>query len=110
MEATRVTIDEISERMKRGEEFTFVDARNAEAWSAAEKRLPGALRVPADEVEAHLSEIPHDRTVITYCTCQHEASSARVAVELSTHGYKNVHPLFLGFEAWEKAELPLEPK
>jgi hypothetical protein len=26
------------------------------------------LRVPADEVEKHLAEIPHDRTVITYCT------------------------------------------
>jgi len=33
-----------------------------------------------------------------------------VAQELSDHGYKNVHPLFGGFEAWEKAGLSLEPK
>ena len=31
MEATRVTIDEISERIDRGEQFTFVDHANAEA-------------------------------------------------------------------------------
>jgi len=110
MEATRVTIDEISERMNRGEQFTFVDARNAEAWAEAETKLPGAIRVNADEVEQHLAEIPHDRTVITYCTCPHEASSARVAIELAGHGYRNVHPLFIGFAAWEKAGLPLEPK
>lgn len=110
MEATRVTIDEIKERLDRGEQFTFVDTRNAEAWSEAETKLPGAIRVPADEVEQHLSEISHERTVITYCTCPHEASSARVAVELANHGFKNVHPLFIGFEAWEKAGLPLEPK
>ena len=51
-----------------------------------------------------------DRTVITYCTSPHEASSAQVAQKLAEHGYKNVHPLFIGLEAWQKAGLPLEPK
>lgn len=68
MEATRVTVDEIKERMDRGEQFTFVDTRNPQAWGEATTKLPGAVRVPADEVEQHLSGIPHDRTVITYCT------------------------------------------
>ena len=110
MEATRVTIDEIRERLDRGEEFTFVDARNSQAWSEAQTKLPGAIRVPAEEVEQHLEKLSHERTVITYCTCQHEASSARVAVELAGHGFKNVHPLFMGFDAWEKAGLSLETK
>ena len=68
MEATRVTVDEVKERMDRGEQFAFVDTRNPQAWSDATTKLPGAIRVPADEVEKHLPEIPHDRTVITYCT------------------------------------------
>lgn len=110
MEATRVTIEEVKERMDRGEPFTFVDARNAQAWAEAETKLPGAIRVPVEEVEQHLSEIPHDRTVITYCTCPHEGSSAQVAQKLAEHSYKNVHPLFIGFEAWQQAGLPLEPK
>ena len=110
MEATRVTIDEVTARMDRGEQFTFVDARNPDAWAEAETKLPGAIRVPADQVEQHLSEIPHDRTVITYCTSPHEASSALVAQKLAEHGYKNVHPLFIGLEAWQKAGLPMEPK
>ena len=68
MEATRVTVDEVRERMERGEEFTFVDTRNPQAWGEAETKLPAAIRIPADEVEQHLAEIPRDRSVITYCT------------------------------------------
>jgi rhodanese-related sulfurtransferase len=68
MEATRITVDELKQRMERGEQFAFLDCRNPKAWDEAKLKLPGALRVPADEVEKHLDEIPHDRTVITYCT------------------------------------------
>lgn len=68
MEATRVTVDEVKERMERGEQFTFLDTRNPQAWGEADTKLPGAFRVPADEVEQHLDEIPRDRAVITYCT------------------------------------------
>ena len=68
MEATRITVDELRERMNRGEQFTILDNRNPTAWSEANNKLPGALRVPADEVEKHLDEIPRDRAIITYCT------------------------------------------
>lgn len=68
MEPTRVTVDEVRQRMERGEQFAFVDTRNPKAWGEAEMKLPGAIRVPADEVEEHLNEIPKDRTAITYCT------------------------------------------
>ena len=68
MEATRVTADEVKERMDRGEAFTFVDTRNPKAWAEADTKLPGAIRIPADEAEKHLDQIPRDRTVITYCT------------------------------------------
>jgi rhodanese-related sulfurtransferase len=68
VEATRVTVEEVKERMDRSEQFTFVDTRNPQAWGEAETKLPGAIRIPADELEQHLGEIPRDRAVITYCT------------------------------------------
>jgi rhodanese-related sulfurtransferase len=68
MEVTRVTVDELKERMDRGEQFAFVDTRNPNAWGEADKKLPGAIRVSTDEIEKHFDEIPKDRTVITYCT------------------------------------------
>ena len=68
MEATRVTVDEVKERMDRGEQFAFIDTRNPAAWGESDVKLPGAVRVPAGELEQHLAEIPRDRAVITYCT------------------------------------------
>jgi sulfur-carrier protein adenylyltransferase/sulfurtransferase len=68
MEVTRITTDEVSERMDRGEEFAFVDIRNPQAWAASDKKLPNAIRVPKEELGQHLDEIPKDRAVITYCT------------------------------------------
>lgn len=67
-EPARVTVDEIIERMNRGEQLVFIDARNPNAWSKAATKLPGAVRVPSDEVERHLNEIPQGRSIITYCT------------------------------------------
>ena len=66
--ATRVTPDEIRERLARKEQLTFVDARNPEAWSGSNEKLPGAIRIPADEVAKHVGDLPRDRTIITYCT------------------------------------------
>jgi rhodanese-related sulfurtransferase len=49
-------------------QVVFVDARNPVAWGEASNKLPGAIRIPADEVTQHLGELPSDRTVVTYCT------------------------------------------
>ncbi len=68
MDPTRVTIDEVRTRMERGEPFTFIDSRNPKAWTESNVKLPGAIRVPADEVKNHLAEIPKERVVIVYCT------------------------------------------
>ena len=51
-----------------GEYFAPRFGGTPQAWGEADAKLPGAVRVPADEADAHLSEIPRDRAVITYCT------------------------------------------
>lgn len=68
VDVTRVTPEEIKQRMDRGEKFTFVDARNPTAWAESDAKLPGALRVPVEEVEKRVGDLPLDRTIITYCT------------------------------------------
>ncbi|HEU4508030.1 MAG TPA: rhodanese-like domain-containing protein [Pyrinomonadaceae bacterium] len=68
MEVTRITADEVKERLERGEEFTFIDTRNPQAWSQSDRKLPNAIRVLGSELDQHLDEIPKDRAVITYCT------------------------------------------
>jgi rhodanese-related sulfurtransferase len=33
-----------------------------------------------------------------------------VALQLLEKGWKNVHPLYGGFDAWQSAGLPVDPK
>jgi rhodanese-related sulfurtransferase len=68
MDATRVTTDEIKKRMDRGEPIRFIDSRNPKAWGESAEKLPGATRIPVDEIRQYADELPRDRTLVTYCT------------------------------------------
>lgn len=67
-ENLRIGIDELRKRMEAGEDIVFIDTRNSQAWAQSDVMLPKAIRVPADELDKHLSEIPKDRTIVAYCT------------------------------------------
>jgi len=67
-DAPRITVDELIDRMEEGEEFTFVDVRNPVAWGESDIKLPGAIRVPLNEVEEHVAQIPKNKPIVTYCT------------------------------------------
>ena len=66
--ANKITVEDVRARLDRGEDIFFVDTRNPKAWGEAKTKLPGAIRVPADQVEQHLADIPRDRTIVVYCT------------------------------------------
>lgn len=67
MADSRVTPQEVNEKLQRGEDVRFVDSRNPKAWSEAKTKLPGALRVSVDEPE-NIGNVDRDRLVVTYCT------------------------------------------
>jgi rhodanese-related sulfurtransferase len=112
LEATRVTADEVLTRLGRGEPIVFVDARSEDDWKKSSEKLPGALRLSPEvrDEEETLPLIPRDRGIITYCTCPHEESAARVANFLLDRGYSDVHPLYGGVEAWRRAGGTFAPK
>ena len=68
MTPTALTAAEAKGMLDRGEPIVFVDARNPVAWGQSRERLPGAVRIPVDEVAQHLKELPAGATAITYCT------------------------------------------
>jgi rhodanese-related sulfurtransferase len=67
MEVTRITVEELRERLARGELISIVDARSQEAWEKATTQIPGSIRVPPDDVAAHVASVPRDRAVVAYC-------------------------------------------
>ncbi len=64
----RITVDDLKKRMDAGEQFTLIDVRNPQAWAESDAKMPGALRIPLDELEQHRAEIRKDRPIVTYCT------------------------------------------
>jgi rhodanese-related sulfurtransferase len=67
-EAPRITVDELKRRMDAGEDFTIIDVRNPRAWGQSDTMMPEAIRVPLDDFERHLSQIPKNRPIVAYCT------------------------------------------
>jgi rhodanese-related sulfurtransferase len=68
VEIKRITIDEVKERMDRGEPPLFIDTRNPNDWGESDLKLPGALRIHFSELEQRLDELPRNRLIVTYCT------------------------------------------
>src|ERR1051326_1298352 len=67
-DSPRITVDELRKRMEAGEDFTIIDVRNPQAWAQSDSKIPEAIRVPMDEWEKHLAQIPKGRPVVAYCT------------------------------------------
>jgi rhodanese-related sulfurtransferase len=64
----RITVDEVKRRMDAGEDFTFIDVRNPQAWAQSKTMLPNAIRVPIDQLDEYLPKIPKDKPIVTYCS------------------------------------------
>ena len=64
----RIGIDELRKRMQAGEDIVFIDTRNPQARAQSDVMLPKAIRVPADDLDEHIYEIPKERTIVGYCT------------------------------------------
>ena len=64
----RISIAELDARRRAGEGFAFVDARSVKSWAAASEKVPTAIRIPPDEVEEHLADLPLGKPVVAYCT------------------------------------------
>jgi rhodanese-related sulfurtransferase len=64
----RISKEEVKRRLDAGERIVFLDTRSDDAWRKADRQIPGSRRVPPDAVVQHLSEIPRERLIVTYCT------------------------------------------
>jgi membrane protein DedA with SNARE-associated domain/rhodanese-related sulfurtransferase len=96
----RISVADLYELVQAGAAPIIVDVRSPTARTLEPRWIPGAIHVPIDAVGRHVRDLPRDRDIILYCTCPNEASAARVAKILLSHGFKKVRPLLGGLDAW----------
>lgn len=64
----RISASELKALMDSGNPPQIVDVRNRSAHLHDPRRIPGALKMTIDEIDARLGEIPRDREIVLYCT------------------------------------------
>lgn len=110
LRVARMTPVELKQKLDRHEPVTVVDLRHSLDFLPEPYTIPGAIRIPMEELDKRNSEIPRDREVVLYCTCPNEASSALTAMQLRRHGITRVHPLQGGLHGWRQMGFPLQPE
>jgi membrane protein DedA with SNARE-associated domain/rhodanese-related sulfurtransferase len=95
----RITVDELTEMIERGNEPVIVDARSRTAQQL-EAPIPGALLYNRDAPDEVFSNVSKNIPIIVYCSCPNEASAAIIAKQLISHGFREVRPLIGGLDAW----------
>jgi rhodanese-related sulfurtransferase len=90
-----------------GRSALFLDLRPNSAF--ARTHIPGAISIPADELESRFLDLPNDRMIITYCDYPLEECSAQAALFLITHGFPNTTSLRGGIDGWIQSGYPIEP-
>jgi len=64
----RITPEELRRKLTAGEDIVVVDLRHSAEFEAGAAKVPGALQLSPEELDARHSEIPRDREVVLYCT------------------------------------------
>lgn len=98
--------------MENGLNPLLLDVRTKNDYDTSPLKLPGAVRLEPEEVEAGRVdlEVSPDQLIIAYCTSPDEQCSARVAHVLRGRGYRHVRILKNGLGGWTNARLPVEAK
>jgi membrane protein DedA with SNARE-associated domain len=65
---SRITVDELKEKLDAGEELVIVDLRHSVDFEADPETIPGAFRMDSKELEEKNDRLPRDREIILYCT------------------------------------------
>lgn len=64
----RLTVEELKEKLAKNAPVFIIDSRSQGSYDNSGIKIQGAVRIPAEEIEARLSEIPRDREIVIYCT------------------------------------------
>jgi hypothetical protein len=67
-EVPRITVEELKARLAKNAPVFVIDSRSQGSYDNSEMKIKGAVRIPMDEIEARLSEIPRNREIVVYCT------------------------------------------
>jgi len=94
---------ELLKRAKKGL-VTVLDVRPREEYEAG--HLPGAINIPLDSLEKHLSDLDNQKEVVAYCRGPHCVLAFDAVARLRKKGF-TAHRLDGGLPEWRLSGLPV---
>jgi len=88
----------------------ILDVRTRNQWETSQYKIPGAHWMPKQDIDRWAGNLPHDKTILVYCSCQGLGSSGKVARELLARGFSRTKVLDGGWKEWQASGYPLETR
>ncbi|ERP85291.1 hypothetical protein Q670_06300 [Alcanivorax sp. P2S70] len=100
--ADSISISELKQAMQSGNTPIIIDVRDEDEYLAG--HIPGAILVPAKNVEHHLDMLEkyQKEEIVLYCQSGRRASAA--ATTLENAGFKHVKLLDGNFPGWQASK------
>ena len=93
-----ITVQNLHEMRKAGEEHTLLDIREEEELAIAS--IDGAVHIPMNSLPENLDKLTKDHPIVVMCHVG--GRSAQVHAWLISNGYDNVLNLEGGISAWSE--------
>jgi thiosulfate sulfurtransferase len=102
----RISIDELKALMEKNA-VLVIDVRDPDSF--AKGRIPGAVNVDYTQIFQQAERFKDEkRTIVTYCACAREMTSARAAVDLAAKGITGAKALVGGWDEWVQRREKIE--
>jgi rhodanese-related sulfurtransferase len=108
MEEHSITPEALHALLANGGVLLF-DVRLPLDLLANSEMIPGAKRIPPQDVLDNVSLIPKDRDAVVYCTCPSDKTSRAVSKKAHALNFLRIRFLQGGLAAWKARGYPVEP-
>jgi rhodanese-related sulfurtransferase len=109
LERHSLTAEQLESLMASGQKVYLFDVRQPLDLLAYPELIPGAQRIPPEEVLRTPSLLPQDEDIVVYCTCPGDKTSLSVLHRALTLGFTRIKFLTGGLAAWKAKGYPVEP-
>ena len=104
-----ISVEQLQSMMVSGHEVLLFDVRQPLDLLAYPELIPGAKRIPPQDVLDKPSLIPRNEDIVVYCTCPGDKTSRIVLRRALALGFTRIKFLTGGLAAWKTKGYPVEP-
>jgi len=104
-----ISAEHLQSMMASGQKVLLFDVRLPLDLLAYPELIPGAKRIPPEDVLEKPSLIPRNEDIVVYCTCPGDKTSRMVLRRARALGFTRIKFLTGGLAAWKTKGYPVEP-